>query len=151
MKGDAVQRWATQMLLIALIALAGCAQAPRRGSTPIPAKASGEGPALRASFATASDRLSPRAREAIVANARWLRQHPGEVLVLTGHADERGSDAFNLELGDRRSRACAAAMLHEGAAASQMIILSQGEREPLDPRHIPAAWGRNRRVEFSTR
>ena len=140
-------------LAIGLTLLSGCARVPKRGSAFVPAvpPAAERGLLPRASFSTGSYRLSPGALGVAAANASWLRQHPGEVLVLTGHADERGSESSNLELGDRRSRACAAAMFREGAAASQVIVLSRGEREPLDPRHTPAAWSRNRRVEFSIR
>lgn len=140
------------MLLTTGLALySSCAQAPKRGSAPLPVRAAERELLPRVSFESASDRLSLQALEIAAANARWLQQHPQAVLLLTGHADERGGDAFNLELGDRRSRAIAAAMLQAGAAAPQMIILSKGEGEPLDPRHTPAAWGRNRRVEFTIR
>ncbi len=138
------------LLAIGVTALPGCAQAPKRGPADLPAAAE-RGLVSRADFASGSDRLSPRALQAAASNARWLRQRPHAVLLLAGHADERGSDAFNLELGDRRARACAAAMLRQGAAAPQLIIISRGEREPLDLRHTPAAWGMNRRVEFSIR
>lgn len=105
-------------------------------------------PYARVHFATASDRVRRQEQALVVENARWLQEHPAAMLVLDGHCDERGPDAFNLRLGDRRARAVKAMLARAGVDGARSIVVSSGEGRPVDPGHHPAAWRKNRRVEF---
>ena len=70
------------------------------------------------------------------------------LLEVQGHTDERGDDMYNLELSDRRAAAVMAYLVAHGVAATRLASHGYGETQPLDKRHTPAAWTKNRRVDF---
>jgi peptidoglycan-associated lipoprotein len=70
---------------------------------------------------------------------------------LQGYADERGTEAYNLALGDRRAKSCRNYLIDLGINGSHLYTTSYGESMPADPGHNEAAWARNRRVEFTLR
>ena len=70
------------------------------------------------------------------------------MLEIAGHADERASDEHNLKLTKARAASVMDALRSRGIAASRLISQGYGEYCPLDPHSTPAAWEKNRRVEF---
>lgn len=70
-------------------------------------------------------------------------------LQVAGHCDDRGSDEYNLALGERRAAAVKRYLVEHGIADRRMAIVSYGEERPLDPGHTDDAWARNRRAEFT--
>jgi peptidoglycan-associated lipoprotein len=78
-------------------------------------------------------------------------QQKGGTIVIEGHADERGTEEYNLALGDRRAQAVKDYLTRLGVPASKLRVVSKGETDPADPRHNEAAWAKNRRVEFLER
>jgi len=78
-----------------------------------------------------------------------LQANPMLRITITGHCDERGSDEYNLALGNRRALAAKNYMVNRGIAADRIATASRGEEQPLDPGHTEAAWEQNRRDEFS--
>jgi peptidoglycan-associated lipoprotein len=70
---------------------------------------------------------------------------------LQGYADERGTEAYNLALGDRRAKSARNYLIDLGISGSRLYTTSYGESSPADPGHNEAAWARNRRVEFTLR
>ena len=144
------QRWLP--LLFVVCVCAGCARTGAQTTVRAPNDPGEMAAALaRVHFPTARASVVVRDRGVLVSNAEWLRAHPEAVVVLEGHCDERGGDAVNLELGDRRARAVMGELAGAGVGTNLMIVVSQGKRAPLDARHSPAAWARNRRVEFVVR
>lgn len=87
-------------------------------------------------------------REIILAHAEYLATHPDAKIVLEGHADERGSREYNIALGERRAKAVSKLMLLQGAAQSQIDVISFGEERPIALEHDESAWRLNRRVEI---
>ena len=81
-------------------------------------------------------------------NGKWLKQHPSVKVIIEGHCDERGTEEYNLALGERRANAAKSYLVRLGIAASRMMVVSYGESRPLDPRSGEAAWARNRRAHF---
>jgi len=77
----------------------------------------------------------------------WMKKNPGKKVLLTGHCDERGTNEYNLALGDRRARAAFEYMITLGADKSLLSTISYGEERPADPAHNEGAWSKNRRVE----
>lgn len=69
-------------------------------------------------------------------------------LRIAGHADERGSDEYNLALGNRRAESAKRYLVNNGVNASRINIVSFGEERPLDPASNEDAWTKNRRDEF---
>ncbi|GAB4164718.1 MAG: peptidoglycan-associated lipoprotein Pal [Geothermobacteraceae bacterium] len=92
--------------------------------------------------------LSPEARDILAANAALLNANPGLKVRIEGHCDERGSDEYNLALGERRAVAARDYLVSLGVAADRLSTISYGEEMPLDAGHDEAAWAKNRRAEF---
>jgi len=78
-----------------------------------------------------------------------LQANPGLTIEVAGHADERGSDEYNLALGNRRAIAAKQYLTTRGIDASRVSTRSMGEEQPVDPGHTEDAWARNRRGEFT--
>jgi peptidoglycan-associated lipoprotein len=80
-------------------------------------------------------------------NATWLKSN--NVLVLIeGHCDERGTNEYNLALGERRAKATMNYLVAQGVQAGRITIISYGEERPLCTEHTEACWARNRRAHF---
>lgn len=84
----------------------------------------------------------------ISAHAAYVSANPTARVLLEGHADERGSREYNLGLGERRGQSVLELMLAEGAARSQIEVVSYGEERPVCRQSSEACWERNRRVEI---
>lgn len=141
------------LITLTVLFLSACAgMHPPKAALSAGAATIDEIPERRMHFPTGSDVMAKRDMPRLASNIKWMRENPGEVIVIEGHCDERGGDGLNMELGDRRARSIKALIMHEGVNEERMImIVSKGEREPIDPRHIPDAWKKNRRVEFMAR
>jgi peptidoglycan-associated lipoprotein len=87
-------------------------------------------------------------RRTLDEKAAVVRADPSIRLLLTGHADERGSTEYNLALGMRRAEAIKEYLTNFGIDASRVEVTSFGEERPADPGANEAAWARNRRVDF---
>ena len=81
--------------------------------------------------------------------ASILGANPNVKVQISGHADERGSDEYNLALGNRRAAAAKRYLENKGIDASRMDVVSYGEERPLNPGHDEAAYAQNRRDEFT--
>lgn len=92
--------------------------------------------------------LSADARTTLQQNAAVLKAGMGMKVRVEGHCDERGSDDYNLALGERRAQAAVDYLVSLGVPASQLSTISYGEMQPLDPGKNEAAWAKNRRAEF---
>lgn len=80
--------------------------------------------------------------------ARLLLANPSMTLRISGHADDRGSDEYNLALGNRRAAAAKRYLVNKGVPDSRIVTDSYGEERPLDPAETEEAWAKNRRDEF---
>jgi peptidoglycan-associated lipoprotein len=69
-------------------------------------------------------------------------------LRVAGHCDERGSDEYNLALGNRRGAAAKRYLSGKGVDEGRVEVVSYGKERPLDPGHSEDAWAKNRRDEF---
>jgi peptidoglycan-associated lipoprotein len=96
------------------------------------------------------DRYTIRPEDASVLehDARWLRSNPTAMVLLEGHADERGTSEYNLALGDRRARAARDYLVSLGVPASRVVSVSYGEERPFCIERTEACWAKNRRVHF---
>jgi peptidoglycan-associated lipoprotein len=80
--------------------------------------------------------------------AAILKANPALRIRVTGHADERGSDEYNLALGMKRAVAAKDYLARLGVEASRIEVASLGREVPIDPSSNEAAWAKNRRDEF---
>jgi outer membrane protein OmpA-like peptidoglycan-associated protein len=93
--------------------------------------------------------ILPKSFPILDAVAATLQGNPGLQLVeIQGHTDERGDDAYNLDLSDRRAKAVMKYLVDKGVDAKRLTAQGYGETQPLDRRHNEAAWAKNRRVAF---
>jgi OmpA-OmpF porin, OOP family len=100
-------------------------------------------------FQTGSAEILPESFPIIDAVATTLKHHPEFLVVeVAGHADERSNDDFNLRLTQDRARSVVEAMVQRGVERPRLVSQGYGEYCPVDPAHNPAAWDKNRRVEF---
>ena len=88
------------------------------------------------------------ARATLQKNAQGLSQRAQLNFSIEGHCDERGSEKYNLALGDRRANSTKEFLVGQGIAAARIETVSYGEERPFDPGHDEAAWAKNRRAHF---
>ncbi|OGK85907.1 MAG: peptidoglycan-associated lipoprotein [Candidatus Rokubacteria bacterium RBG_16_73_20] len=92
--------------------------------------------------------IRPADAEILRANAEWLKARPEMGVLIQGHADERGTEEYNLALGERRARSARNFLVSQGVAADRIAILSFGEERPVCTEKTEACWSRNRRADF---
>ncbi|MCF8061095.1 MAG: peptidoglycan-associated lipoprotein Pal [Deltaproteobacteria bacterium] len=92
--------------------------------------------------------LKPESQIALKNKAAWLENNPEYSVRIEGHCDERGTNEYNLALGERRANAAANFLMSLGISGDRIRTISYGEERPADPRHNETAWARNRRDEF---
>lgn len=95
--------------------------------------------------------LRSDARAALDANAKVLQDDPEMKIVIEGHCDERGTDEYNLALGERRAQAAKDYLVRLGVDAARVSIISFGETRPAAPGHDEDSWALNRRGDFLPR
>jgi peptidoglycan-associated lipoprotein len=103
----------------------------------------------RVNFEFDRDELTPTARRVLDDNARWMLAHANVRVRVEGHCDERGSNEYNLGLGQRRAERVSSYLMTRGVPSSQMMAVSFGEEVPLATGHDETSWRQNRRVDFS--
>jgi peptidoglycan-associated lipoprotein len=89
--------------------------------------------------------LTDEARAALSASADWLNKNPGYGLLIEGHCDERGTEQYNLALGDKRANIVKEYLSTLGIAGSRLKTVSYGEERPFEAGHDETAWSQNRR------
>jgi OOP family OmpA-OmpF porin len=98
-----------------------------------------------------SAQLKPNMRAALDDVAARVQQSAGdESLLIVGHTDSVGSEAYNMGLGERRARSTADYLIQQGVNADRISIKSMGESQPVADNSTKAGRAKNRRVEILT-
>jgi peptidoglycan-associated lipoprotein len=92
--------------------------------------------------------LTDAARAALQKNADYMRMWTSIRIRVEGHADSRGTNEYNLALGQRRANAVRDYLVSLGIAADRLVVISKGEESPLCTDETDACWARNRRGHF---
>ena len=92
--------------------------------------------------------LDYQAQELLKQKAMWLRDFPEANVVIEGHCDDRGTNAYNLALGERRAESAKAFLVNLGISDARLTTISYGEEKPLDMGQNEEAWAKNRRAAF---
>jgi len=92
--------------------------------------------------------LTPAAQDNLLRKAEWLRANPDATITIEGNCDERGTNEYNLALGDRRAESAKSFLVDLGIDPARITTISYGEERPVDPRHNEEAWAKNRRDHF---
>lgn len=104
--------------------------------------------ANRIYFAFDSSELFPESRQILTEKAGLLKANPSIKVVIEGHCDERGTNEYNMALGERRARAAKDFLVKLGVEASRLQTISYGEERPTCTESNEACWSKNRRAEF---
>ena len=92
--------------------------------------------------------LKPESQLALKNKAMWLEKNSEYGVRIEGHCDERGTNEYNLALGERRANAARDFLTSLGISGDRIRTISYGEERPADPASNEAAWSKNRRDEF---
>jgi len=92
--------------------------------------------------------IRPDAQQALTSDASFLKAHPEIKFTIEGHCDERGSEEYNLGLGDRRSTAAKNFVVNLGISADNINTISYGKDRPVCTESNEDCWQRNRRAHF---
>jgi peptidoglycan-associated lipoprotein len=92
--------------------------------------------------------IRPGDAKILDSNAPWRQGHLGNLVLVEGHCDERGTSEYNMALGDRRAKAAMNYLVSRGVRADRISILSYGEERPFCMDHHEACWAKNRRARF---
>jgi peptidoglycan-associated lipoprotein len=89
--------------------------------------------------------LSDAGMEALNRDAQWLKAHPGAVMKVEGHCDERGTADYNVVLGDKRAKAARSYLIESGVSPRQVAIVSYGKERPFCTDPAESCYQQNRR------
>jgi len=117
---------------------------------PLEAAEGEEGPLADIHFDYDKYNLTDEAADAMAVNAEYLMDHPDAKVLIEGHCDERGTEEYNLALGEKRALTARDFLVRFGIDRSRISIISYGEERPLDPAPNETAWSLNRRAHFVT-
>ncbi len=96
-----------------------------------------------------SSNLLPEAQEILRWKAAWLRKNSNVQVTIEGHCDERGTNEYNLALGDRRANSTKSYLMDLGIYGSRLSTISYGEERPVDYGSNEESWAKNRRAHFT--
>ncbi|ABL64911.1 peptidoglycan-associated lipoprotein Pal [Chlorobium phaeobacteroides] len=86
--------------------------------------------------------------EQLKTNAAWMQRNAASSVVIEGHCDERGTNEYNLALGERRANSAKDYIVNLGVDGARMKTVSYGEERPFALGHDEASWAQNRRAHF---
>jgi peptidoglycan-associated lipoprotein len=92
--------------------------------------------------------IRPEDAKTLDANAAWLKSNGDNLVLIEGHCDERGTNEYNLALGERRAKATMNYLVSQGIQANRITIISYGEERPVCTEKTEACWAKNRRAAF---
>lgn len=128
--------WGAVILAIVAIAFVGCAQQ----------KVTKQLPSIHFDFDKYN--IKPEWVQTMKSNAAWMQAHPNSNLTISGNCDERGTNEYNIGLGDRRARSAKSYLANLGVDAGKMSTISYGEERPVCTDHNEGCWWKNRRDDF---
>ena len=139
------------------------APAPAPAPRPAPAPAPAPAPMVKPSEFAPSPNLKaiyfdfdkydirPGDAKTLDGDAAWLKANPNNLVLIEGHCDERGTNEYNLALGEKRAKAAMNYLVAQGVQASRITIISYGKERPVCTEKTEACWAQNRRDNFLTK
>ena len=98
-----------------------------------------------------SSTITPTSEANLDTTSKWLRDHRRFDVLIEGHCDERGTEQYNLALGERRAWSAKEYLSARGIDPATVKVISYGKEKPFDAGHDEAAWAKNRRAELVNR
>ncbi|HEX3580315.1 MAG TPA: peptidoglycan-associated lipoprotein Pal [Thermoanaerobaculia bacterium] len=96
-----------------------------------------------------SSTITPSSETNLDATSKWLRDHRRFDVLIEGHCDERGTEQYNLALGERRAWSAKEYLAARGIDPATMKVISYGKEKPFDDGHDEDAWAKNRRAHVA--
>ena len=137
------------------------AKDPSATSVPAPAGPASTGPGTqedlvrsagdRIFFETDRSTLNQQALGTLDKQSAWLRQYPQVSVWVAGNCDDRGTEEYNLALGQRRANADRDYLVAHGIERARIETISYGKSRPIDPASTPQAWAQNRNAITSVK
>ncbi len=126
-------------------------QAVKEAAAPAKEEAAAQAELATVYFDFDSYVLTAAARDTLTKNAEAMQKDKSIKVRVEGNCDERGSDEYNLALGERRAKAAMEYLVTMGIPATRLSVISYGKEKPADSGHNEAAWAKNRRDDFFVR
>lgn len=95
-----------------------------------------------------STQLRDEARASLQKDSEWMKRWTSTKVMIEGHADSRGTNEYNLALGERRASAARDYLVGLGLPMDRMTIVSKGEEQPFCNEENESCWQQNRRGHF---
>ena len=95
--------------------------------------------------------IRPNDAKTLDGDAAWLKANADNLVLIEGHCDERGTNEYNLALGEKRAKAAMNYLVAQGVQASRITIISYGKERPVCTEKTEACWAQNRRDNFLTK
>jgi len=95
--------------------------------------------------------ISEEAKQAIETGAQWLQSNPEKIITIEGHCDERGTQAYNLVLGEKRAKAVRNYLVELGVGTGRLTVTSYGKERPFCKEHDETCYQQNRRGHMTLR
>jgi peptidoglycan-associated lipoprotein len=92
--------------------------------------------------------VRPEDAKTLDANASWLKSNAENLVLIEGHCDERGTNEYNLALGERRAKATMNYLVSQGIQANRITIISYVEERPVCNEKTDSCYAKNRRAHF---
>lgn len=89
------------------------------------------------------------AKPVLEANAQWLNKFKTVEILIEGHCDERGTEEYNMALGEKRAKNTFDYLVSLGISSNRIKTISYGKSQPIDPGHNEISWQKNRRAKFT--
>lgn len=89
------------------------------------------------------------AKPVLEANAQWLNKFKTVGILIEGHCDERGTEEYNMALGEKRAKSTLDYLVSLGISSNRIKTISYGKSQPIDPGHNEISWQKNRRAKFT--
>jgi peptidoglycan-associated lipoprotein len=102
-------------------------------------------------FGFDSWKITEEGRQSLSSDAQWLKEHQDKQVTIEGHCDQRGTQAYNLVLGEKRAKAVRTYLTELGVAVSRLSIASLGKERPFCREHTDACYQQNRRAHVVLR
>jgi peptidoglycan-associated lipoprotein len=102
-------------------------------------------------FAFDSWKISDEGKQALEMGAQWLQSNPEKIITIEGHCDERGTQAYNLVLGEKRAKAVRNYLVELGVGTGRLAVTSYGKERPFCKEHDETCYQQNRRGHMTLR
>ena len=97
-------------------------------------------------FSTGKAELTPEGKKVLDKQIAWLKDNPKKKIIVQGYTDPRGTEAYNMKLGEKRADAVKNYIVKAGINPSRVSVVSMGETELATTQNTPKGWAEDRRT-----